>query len=142
MVYTIYNKGGNMRDYNHLLINARIENSIIDKRQAVNFLNNLVHDLNMKSVSEPSVNYIEKTGVRGIFGSIVVEDGHMTFHILDEKNPAIMQFDLYIYADLPLSSVMYNLGKYFDVIYLDYALINREIDIRIRAHGRITNKKD
>ena len=131
-----------MIDQNHLLINAKINNPTKDKEEAARFLNSFVLDLGMKSITDPFVSYIETSGTRGIFGNIVVESGYIAFHMLDEQTPASMQLDIYVYDQLKLSSLMSDLGKYFELIYMDYALLNREKDIRIRAQGRITNKKD
>jgi len=131
-----------MKDQNHLLINAKINNPTKDKEEAARFLNSFVLDLGMKSITDPFVTYAEISGNRGIFGNIVVENGYIAFRILDEQALASVQLDIYVYEELKLSSLMSDLGKYFELVYTDWALLNREKDIRVRAQGRITNKND
>ena len=131
-----------MRDQNHLLINAKINNPTKDKEEAARFLNSFVLDLGMKSITDPFVTYTEISGNRGITGNIMVEDGYIAFHILDEETIASLQLDIYVYQELELSSLLSDLGKYFELIYTDWMLLNREKDLRVRAQGRITNKND
>ena len=64
------------------------------------------------------------TGSRQQFDDGLPE--HDLFHIWDEEDPGLMQFDLYTCGKLNLPSVLLALGEEFKIISLDYNLFDRE----------------
>jgi S-adenosylmethionine/arginine decarboxylase-like enzyme len=92
----------------------------------------------MKIIQGPFASYIDKPGNRGITAVVMIETSHIAFHIWDEEDPALLQFDLYTCGPLNLSDVLYKVGHYFNSEFIDYSYFNREKGIKLVAQGRIT----
>ena len=126
IVYTINIDGGSMIFHKHLLINAKVEKPMKTEGQAMAFLEKLVERINMKIIKGPFASYVDKPGNRGLTAIVMIETSHIAFHIWDEKDPGLMQFDLYTCGELNLPSVLLALGEDFNIISLDYNLFDRE----------------
>lgn len=126
IVYTINIDGGSMIFHKHLLINAKVEKPMKTEGQAMAFLEKLVERINMKIIKGPFASYVDKPGNRGLTAIVMIETSHIAFHIWDEENPGLMQFDLYTCGELNLPSVLLALREEFNIISLDYNLFDRE----------------
>ena len=112
--------------HKHLLINARVEKPMSSEEEAKTFLKNLVERIDMKIIQGPFASYVDKPGNRGLTAIVMIETSHIAFHIWDEEDPGLMQFDLYTCGKLNLPSVLLALGEQFKIISLDYNLFDRE----------------
>jgi len=112
--------------HKHLLINARVEKPMNSEEEAKTFLKNLVERIDMKIIQGPFASYVDKPGNRGLTAIVMIETSHIAFHIWDEEDPGLMQFDLYTCGKLNLPSVLLALGEQFKIISLDYNLFDRE----------------
>ena len=92
--------------HKHLLVNARVENPIRSEEEAITFLKTLVERIDMKILQGPFASYVDKPGNRGITGIVLIETSHIAFHIWDEVDPSLLQFDLYTCGQLDLSKVL------------------------------------
>ena len=96
------------------------------EEEAKTFLKNLVERIDMKIIQGPFSSYVDKPGNRGLTAIVMIETSHIAFHIWDEEDPGLMQFDLYTCGKLNLPSVLLALGEEFKIISLDYNLFDRE----------------
>ena len=112
--------------HKHLLINAKVEKPIKTEGQAMAFLEKLVERIDMKIIKGPFASYVDKPGNRGLTAIVMNETSHIAFHIWDEEDPSLLQFDLYTCGKLNLAQVLLALGETFNVINLDYQLFDRE----------------
>lgn len=118
MIDPIYHK--------HLLINAKINNPIRTTEQGIKFLKNLVFDIEMKIIQGPFASYVEKNGNRGLTAIVMIETSHIAFHIWDEKDPGLLQFDLYTCGTLDTNKVLDSINASFEVSSMDWILFDRE----------------
>jgi S-adenosylmethionine/arginine decarboxylase-like enzyme len=56
----------------------------------------------------------------------MIETSHIAFHIWDELDPALVQFDLYTCGKLDLDQVLVAFGETFNIVKMDYNLYDRE----------------
>ncbi len=112
--------------HKHLLINAKVEKPISSEEEATTFLKDLVERIDMKIIKGPFASYVDKPGNRGLTAIVMIETSHIAFHIWDEGDPSLLQFDLYTCGKLNLAQVLLALGETFNVINLDYQLFDRE----------------
>ena len=96
------------------------------EEEAKTFLKNLVERIDMKIIQGPFASYVDKPGNRGLTAIVMIETSHIAFHIWDEEDPGLMQFDLYTCGKLNLPSVLLAIGEQFKIISLDYNLFDRE----------------
>jgi S-adenosylmethionine/arginine decarboxylase-like enzyme len=112
--------------HKHLLINARLKDPMNSEAEAVTFLEKLVECIDMKIIKGPFASYVDKPGNRGLTAIVMIETSHIAFHIWDEEDPGLMQFDLYTCGELDLPKVLLTLGEDFNIISMDYNLFDRE----------------
>jgi S-adenosylmethionine/arginine decarboxylase-like enzyme len=128
---------GKKIEHNHLLINAKINNYPTDTAKVKDFLVYLVEQIDMKIISGPHAVYVNKTGNRGMTASVMIETSHIAFHIWDELDPALLQFDLYTCSTLDHNVVIKLLNKFFGVISYEYQLFDRESGFELKESNRV-----
>lgn len=129
----VYNKV--MLFHKHLLVNAKVENPINTEEQGVDFLTRLVESIDMKIIKGPFASYVDKPGNRGLTAIVMIETSHIAFHIWDEMDPSLVQFDLYTCGELNLAKVLLAFGETFKVVSLDYQLFDRENGFVLEDRG-------
>jgi S-adenosylmethionine/arginine decarboxylase-like enzyme len=121
--------------HKHLLVNAKVENPINTEEQGVDFLARLVESIDMKIIKGPFASYVDKPGNRGLTAIVMIETSHIAFHIWDEMDPSLVQFDLYTCGELNLAKVLLAFGETFKVVSLDYQLFDRENGFVLEDRG-------
>ncbi len=112
--------------HKHLLVNAKVKNPINSEQQGIDFLTNLVNRIDMKIIKGPFASYVDKKGNKGLTGVVMIETSHIAFHIWDEVDPGLVQFDLYTCGKLDLEKVLSIFKETFNVESLDFILFDRE----------------
>jgi S-adenosylmethionine/arginine decarboxylase-like enzyme len=123
--------------HKHLLVNAKVNNSVMSEAQGIEFLTNLVDKIDMKIIKGPFASYVNVEGNRGLTGIVMIETSHIAFHIWDEVRPGLVQFDLYTCGKLELDKVISLFKDTFDVVSLDYVLFDRENGFKVEAEGNL-----
>ena len=121
--------------HKHLLINARVRNPINSEQEGIDFLTRLVERINMKIIQGPFASYVDKPGNRGLTAIVMIETSHIAFHIWDEEDPSLVQFDLYTCGELNLVDTLLAFGQAFEVVTLDYQLLDRENGFVLQHSG-------
>lgn len=112
--------------HKHLLVNAKVKNPINSEQQGIDFLTNLVKQIDMKIIKGPFASYVDKDGNKGLTGIVMIETSHIAFHIWDEVDPGLVQFDLYTCGKLDLEKVLKIFKETFTIESLDFILFDRE----------------
>ena len=123
--------------HKHLLVNAKIKNPINTEQQGIDFLTNLVNQIDMKIIKGPFASYVNKEGNRGLTGIVMIETSHIAFHIWDEIRPGLIQFDLYTCGQLELDKVISIFKETFNVASLEYVLFDREHGFKVESEGSL-----
>ena len=110
--------------HKHLLVNAKVKNPINTEQQGIDFLTNLVNQIDMKIIKGPFASYVDKDGNKGLTAIVMIETSHIAFHIWDEIDPALIQFDLYTCGQLELDKVISIFKETFDLVEMDYILFD------------------
>ena len=93
-------------------------------------MKDFIASINMKILMGPYVKYCEMEGNRGITGIAVIETSHITIHVWDEPNPALMQIDVYSCAEFDPYKIADKIKADFDVVKIDYKYLNRETGLK------------
>ncbi|MEY3378216.1 MAG: hypothetical protein RLZZ328_1376 [Bacteroidota bacterium] len=112
--------------HKHLLVNAKVKNPMQSEQEAIDFLTNLVNEIDMKIIKGPFASYVDKEGNKGLTAIVMIETSHIAFHIWDEVDPGLVQFDLYTCGKLDLDKVLKIFKDNFNVESLDFILFDRE----------------
>jgi S-adenosylmethionine/arginine decarboxylase-like enzyme len=89
----------------------------------------------MKIIKGPFSSYVDKVGNKGLTGIVMIETSHIAFHIWDEPNPGILQFDLYTCGPLVKDQVLDFIKDKFEIVSLDYRLYDREVGFVLESEG-------
>ena len=122
--------------HKHLLVNAKVKNPINTEQQGIDFLTNLVNQIDMKIIKGPFASYVDKDGNKGLTAIVMIETSHIAFHIWDEIDPALIQFDLYTCGQLELDQVLSIIKESFDIVEMDFILFDRENGFKWEIQGR------
>ena len=112
--------------HKHLLVNAKVRNPIKTEQEGIDFLTNLVNQIDMKIIKGPFASYVDKDGNKGLTAIVMIETSHIAFHIWDETDPSLVQFDLYTCGQLELDKVLSIFKQTFDVQKPEFVLFDRE----------------
>lgn len=121
--------------HKHLLVNAKVHNPIKNEQEGIDFLTNLVNQIDMKIIKGPFASYVDKDGNKGLTAVVMIETSHIAFHIWDEADPSLVQFDLYTCGKLELDKVLSIFKETFDVQTLEFVLFDRENGFVEEASG-------
>ncbi len=123
--------------HKHLLVNAKVKSPMKEESAAIAFLQDLVEKIDMKIIKGPFAAYVDKDGNKGLTAIVMIETSHIAFHIWDEVDPGLIQFDLYTCGQLELDRVISLFKETFDVVNMDYVLFDRENGFKIEAEGSL-----
>jgi S-adenosylmethionine/arginine decarboxylase-like enzyme len=125
--------------HKHLLINAKVDTPIRKEEEAIEFLENLVKRIDMKIIKGPFAHFVDNDaeGNSGLTALVMIETSHIAFHIWDQVNPGLLQFDLYTCGKLDLEEVLKALRERFNIVSADYVLYDRENGFEVEQQGTI-----
>ena len=124
-------------EHKHILINARVNNSLESTEDAVSFLKDLVERVGMKILMGPHATYVDAPGNRGVTAIVGIETSHIAFHVWDEVTPARLQFDLYTCGSLDKEVVIEAVKERFEVVSADYRIYDREQGFVLLEEGTL-----
>ena len=124
--------------HKHLLVNAKVNNPMNEEQQAIDFLKTLVERINMKIIKGPFAHYVDAPGNEGLTAIVMIETSHIAFHIWDQPKPGMLQFDLYTCGSLDMDEVITTLAEHFQLVSMDYKLLDREFGFETEQAGVLT----
>jgi len=116
--------------HKHLIIRAEANRVPTDEKKLTIWMKDFIASINMKILMGPYVKYCTMEGNRGITGIAVIETSHITIHVWDEPNPALMQIDVYSCAEFDPYKIADKIKADFDVVKIDYKYLNRETGLK------------
>ena len=116
--------------HKHLIIRAEANRVPTDENKLTIWMKDFIASIDMKILMGPYVKYCEMEGNRGITGIAVIETSHITIHVWDEPNPALMQIDVYSCAEFDPYKIAEKIKNDFDVVKIDYKYLNRETGLK------------
>jgi S-adenosylmethionine/arginine decarboxylase-like enzyme len=124
-------------EHKHILINARVNNSLGSTEDAVSFLKDLVEKVGMKILMGPHATYVDTPGNKGVTAIVGIETSHIAFHVWDEESPARLQFDLYTCGSLDKDVVIEAVKNRFELVSADYRIFDREHGFLLLEQGTL-----
>ena len=124
-------------EHKHILINARVNNSLGSTEDAVSFLKDLVERVGMKILMGPHATYVDTPGNKGVTAIVGIETSHIAFHDWDEEVPAKLQFDLYTCGSLDKDVVIEAVKERFELVSADYRIFDREHGFVLLEQGTL-----
>ena len=102
---------------------------------AINWLKDLVSDLDMKILQGPFSSYVSQPGNMGLTAMVMIETSHIAFHVWDEQDPALLQLDIYTCGSLDVEKALKDIDKFFDLESFEFVVYDREHGMHIIQKG-------
>ena len=112
--------------HQHLIVRAEAARPPIDEEQLTEWMKEFVDSIDMNIFMGPYVKYCQMEGNRGITAVAIIETSHITMHIWDEPNPALMQFDVYSCGEFDVEKICNKIKQDFATTKIEYKFLNRE----------------
>ena len=117
--------------HKHLLLRGMILDAPTSEQVVIDWLREFVDKIGMKVVQGPFASMITEEGNRGLTASVMIETSHIAFHIWDEMEPSLIQFDLYTCSELNSSYVFKELEKFFNFTEYQYMILDRQTGFKV-----------
>ena len=127
-----------MIQHKHLLLKGTIK-QVPTKSTSIQmkvWMERFIKSNGMQLQSEPIVSYVRDKGNRGMTACALLKTSHLAFHIWDEQDPALMQFDFYTCGILDVDNAIKLLNIKFHFYDYEYIILNREKEIKISFKGK------
>ena len=127
-----------MLEHNHLILRGTIRNvpTNLDAISIKVWMERFIRSNGMKLQCDPVVSYVHDKENRGMTACCLLKTSHMAFHIWDEQDPALMQFDFYTCGILDVDNAVRLLNIKFHFYNYEYITLNREKEIKIPFKGK------
>jgi len=117
--------------HKHLLLRGMIVDAPTSEKVVVEWLRDFVDKIGMKIVQGPFASMITEKGNRGLTATVMIETSHIAFHIWDEQNPSLLQFDLYTCSELNVDYVLDTISSFFNFTEYQYMVLDREKGFKV-----------
>ena len=127
-----------MIEHKHVMVRATVKNPPFEEHMdfMARWLAKLVSDLEMKILAGPTFRYVHVPGNRGMTGFCIIETSHISMHIWDEEDPAVIQFDVYTCGKMDLGLVFKALQE-FNPVSIEYKYFDREHGLKQLDEGML-----
>ena len=116
--------------HKHLLVRAEVLDPPKDLKMMKKWTKNLIKDINMKILAGPYAKYCDVKGNRGLTCVTIIETSHITLHSWDEKNPALVQLDVYSCKELD-ETIVFDYVYKFMPVRMSYRYFDRENNFKL-----------
>ena len=117
--------------HKHLLLRGFITNAPTSEQVVIDWLRDFVGRIGMKVVQGPFASMITEEGNRGLTASVMIETSHIAFHIWDEMDPSLIQFDLYTCSELNVNYVLDTISSFFNFTEYQYMVLDRKNGFKV-----------
>ena len=111
--------------HNHIMLNGDVSKPPKNEAETIKWLEQLVSNINMKILRGPFASYVIAEGNRGLTATVMIETSHIAFHVWDEEEPALLQFDLYTCSTLPVKKVIESIDEFMGLGKYSYMVMER-----------------
>ena len=122
--------------HKHLMIRAKVNNPPKVTIEVISWLESFVDSLGMKILQGPFSSYVDQPGNKGLTAVVMIETSHIAFHVWDEQDPALLQFDLYTCGPLDLEKALKDIDQFFSFDSFEYVLYDREHKMELMVHQK------
>ena len=114
--------------HKHVIIRAEVLNPPTDEKLVSEHVKDLIERIGMKLLMGPYAKYVTMPGNRGLTVAAIIETSHIVMHTWDERDPGMIQLDVYTCGPFNPQVVFDWLGQY-GVTKIDHKYIDREFDL-------------
>jgi S-adenosylmethionine/arginine decarboxylase-like enzyme len=114
--------------HKHVIIRAEVLDPPTIEKLASEQVKDLIDRIGMRLLMGPYAKYVTMLGNRGLTVAAIIETSHIVMHTWDERDPALVQLDVYTCGPFEPQTVFAWLQQY-KPIKMDYKYIDRELGL-------------
>ena len=111
--------------HKHLLIRAEVQNPPKNEEETISWMRKLIKTIDMNILAGPYSSQVSKKGNKGLSGVAIIDTSHISIHTWDEKQPSLIQLDVYSCKEFKKSDVIDCLDE-FKPVTVEYKYFDRE----------------
>jgi len=111
--------------HKHLLIRAEVQNPPKNEEETISWMKKLIKTIDMNILAGPYSSKVSKKGNKGLSGVAIIDTSHISIHTWDEKQPSLIQLDVYSCKEFKKSDVIDCLDD-FKPVTVEYKYFDRE----------------
>ena len=111
--------------HKHLLIRAEVQNPPKNEEETISWMKKLIKTIDMNILAGPYSSQVSKKGNKGLSGVAIIDTSHISIHTWDEKEPALIQLDVYSCKEFKKADVIDCLDE-FKPVTVEYKYFDRE----------------
>lgn len=101
-----------VRDHKHIIIRAYVSNPPREADALSDWCQDVITRVGMKVIGGPLVVYSDMEGNKGHTAVAILDFSHLSIHVWDEINPALIEFDLFSCKDFDVNIVLQKLQDF------------------------------
>ena len=113
-----------VRDHKHIIVRAYVANPPREADSLADWCKSVISLVGMKVIGGPIVVYSDMEGNKGHTAVAVLDFSHLSIHVWDEINPALIEFDLFSCKDFDIEIVLQKL-KEFELLSCSSLTVDR-----------------
>lgn len=114
-----------MINHFHLIVKFNTNDPITASKKLKTFLLQLVKQIKMKVLIPPVVKRVNDKGNEGLSGAILIKTSHISCHIWDKLNPALVHLDIYSCKAFDVNRALTFIKKATSAFNIKYTFLNR-----------------
>jgi S-adenosylmethionine/arginine decarboxylase-like enzyme len=116
----------------HMILRLKVNNPVTGVKECNTVIEELVDAIDMKILSGPHTKYLDVPGNRGITSVTIIETSHISLHVWDEQDPALIQLDIFSCKKFTKEQVLKFLKNRFDITDLEFIFLDRTNGLKVR----------
>lgn len=120
-------------EHKQLIVRAEVANFFgrFEQLELDDWLFVLVEKMGMRIMSGPHSVYVDRDGLRGWSGSVLIETSHIALHVWEDAEPKLLQLDVYTCGAMQPDTIAEHLRQ-FNPSRIEYLLLDREYKLEIK----------
>lgn len=119
-------------EHKQLIVRTEVKNFFKKDEQdkLETWIKHLIEDMKMNLLSGPHTVYVDREQLRGWSGVCMIETSHVALHVWDEKDPILVQLDVYTCGSIDCDTIINALAQ-FEPVKIEGLLLDREDRLNI-----------
>lgn len=117
-----------VRDHKHIIIRAFVKHPPREARFLDAWCKDVISRVGMKVIGGPLVVYSDMEGNKGHTAIAILDFSHLSIHVWDEIDPALIEFDLFSCKDFDVNIVLQKLEEFKVMSYSTLTVDRNDYD--------------
>jgi S-adenosylmethionine/arginine decarboxylase-like enzyme len=128
-----------VRDHKHIIVRAYVKQPPRQEKILSDWCHSVISSVGMKVIGGPLIVYSDMEGNKGHTAVAVLDFSHLSIHVWDEIDPALIEFDLFSCKDFDVNLVLAKLQE-FEMLSYSTLTVDRNNYVKVKATEKKYNQ--